>query len=165
MIGTSCRVLLLVLFFSYFSYAISDNVPIEDVGKLTEDVARLAEDVGKLTENVARLTEDLASLAEHSGGPTEDEVSKGDDALIGNSEAGKTRYKKSCINCHGAAGKGVASYPKISGQEISYTTLKLETYRDGIEIGPNSSLMIMMAKPLTDEEIANLAAYLKDVTS
>ena len=165
MIGTSCRVLLLVLFFSYFSYAISDNVPIEDVGKLTEDVARLTEDVGKLTENVARLTEDLASLAEHSGGPTEDEVSKGDDALIGNSEAGKTRYKKSCINCHGAAGKGVASYPKISGQEISYTTLKLETYRDGIEIGPNSSLMIMMAKPLTDEEIANLAAYLKDVTS
>ena len=32
----------------------------------------------------------------------------------------------------------------------------LETYRDGIEVGPNSSLMIMMAMPLTDEEIANL---------
>ena len=27
---------------------------------------------------------------------------------------------------------------------------------------PNSSLMIMMAQPLTDEEIANLAAYLID---
>ena len=26
----------------------------------------------------------------------------------------------------------------------------------------NSGLMIMMAKPLTDEEIADLAAYLKD---
>ena len=38
----------------------------------------------------------------------------------------------------------------------------LETYRDGIEVGPNSSLMIMMAMPLTDVEIANLAAYLKD---
>ena len=38
----------------------------------------------------------------------------------------------------------------------------LETYRDGIEVGPNSSLMIMMAQPLTDVEIANLAAYLKD---
>ena len=34
--------------------------------------------------------------------------------------------------------------------------------REGIEVGPNSSLMIMMAMPLTDEEIANLAAYLKD---
>ena len=85
-------------------------------------------------------------------------------ALGGDMEAGEARYNKSCINCHGPAGKGVASYPKISGQDISYTTSKLETYRDGIKIGPNSSLMIMMAKPLTDEEIANLAAYLKDAT-
>ena len=93
---------------------------------------------------------------------TEDDMSTGGDALTGNSEAGEARYNKTCINCHGPAGKGVASYPKISGQEISYTTSKLETYRDGKKIGPNSSLMIMMAKPLTDEEIANLAAYLKD---
>ena len=93
---------------------------------------------------------------------TKDDMSTKGDTLTGNSEAGEVRYNASCINCHGAAGKGVASYPKISGQEISYTTLKLETYRDGKKIGPNSSLMIMMAKPLTDEEIANLAAYLKD---
>jgi len=92
---------------------------------------------------------------------TEDDRSTGDDALTGNSEAGEVRYNKSCINCHGPAGKGVASYPKVSGNEISYTTSKLETYRDGTKIGPNSSLMIMMAKPLTDEEIANLAAYLE----
>lgn len=77
-------------------------------------------------------------------------------------EAGETRYKQTCVNCHGPAGKGVASYPKISGKEESYTKSRLETYRDGIKIGPNSALMIMMAKPLTDEEIANLAAYLKD---
>ena len=37
-----------------------------------------------------------------------------------------------------------------------------QTYRDGIEVGPNSSLMIMMAMPLNDVEIANLAAYLED---
>ena len=83
-------------------------------------------------------------------------------ALSGDKEAGEARYKKTCINCHGPAGKGVASYPKISGNDVSYTTSKLETYRDGIKIGPNSALMIMFAKPLTDEEIANLAAYLKD---
>ena len=83
-------------------------------------------------------------------------------ALSGDKEAGEERYKKSCINCHGPAGKGVASYPKISGNEVTYTKSKLETYRDGIKIGPNSALMIMMAKPLTDEEIANLATYLKD---
>ena len=97
------------------------------------------------------------------GGNTPTKDTKGGDELVGNSEAGEARYNKTCINCHGAAGKGVASYPKISGQEISYTTSKLETYREGKKIGPNSSLMIMMAKPLTDEEIANLAAYLKDV--
>ena len=80
----------------------------------------------------------------------------------GDADAGKVRYGQSCINCHGPAGKGAASYPKISGKEVSYVTAMLETYRDGIEVGPNSSLMIMMAQPLTDEEIANLAAYLKD---
>ena len=97
--------------------------------------------------------------------PTEDDASTENDVLTGNIEAGEERYKKTCINCHGAAGKGVASYPKVSGQEIPYTTSKLETYRDGIKIGSNSSLMIMMAKPLTDEEIADLAAYLKDAGS
>jgi len=96
--------------------------------------------------------------------PTEDEVPTGSEALIGDSEAGEARYKTTCINCHGTAGKGVASYPKVSGNETSYTVSKLETYRDGIKIGSNSSLMIMMAKPLTDQEIADLAAYLKDAT-
>jgi len=99
-----------------------------------------------------------------SGNKLNDEASTENDTLTGNSMAGEERYKKSCINCHGAAGKGVASYPKISGQEISYTTSRLETYREGTKIGPNSSLMIMMAKPLTDEEIADLAAYLKDAS-
>ena len=83
-------------------------------------------------------------------------------ALSGDKVAGEVRYNQTCINCHGPAGKGVASYPKISGNDVSYTTSKLETYRDGIKVGPNSALMFMFAKPLTDEEIANLAAYLKD---
>ena len=76
--------------------------------------------------------------------------------------AGETRYNESCVNCHGQAGKGAASYPKVSGKEIAYTTEKLKAYREGIKQGPNSSLMIMMARPLTDEEIDNLAAYLED---
>lgn len=100
-----------------------------------------------------------------NGGDTaaDTDVSSEGDALVGNFEAGEARYKQTCANCHGAGGKGVASFPKISGNEISYTKEKLETYREGIKIGPNSSLMIMMAKPLTDEEIAHLAVYLKDV--
>lgn len=82
----------------------------------------------------------------------------------GDKEVGKATYENKCIQCHGPAGKGVSSYPKISGNDISYTTSRIETYRDGITIGPNSALMIMMARSLTDEEIANLAEYLKDAT-
>ena len=80
----------------------------------------------------------------------------------GDAVAGDTRYHQSCHACHGPAGKGVSSYPKISGNSIEYTREKLMTYRSGQKIGPNSGLMIMMAKPLSDEEIENLAAYLKD---
>lgn len=77
-------------------------------------------------------------------------------------ELGEIRYKESCVSCHGQAGKGAASYPKISGNAVSYTIEKLRAYREGIKQGPNSALMFMMAKPLTDEEIDNLAAYLED---
>ena len=77
-------------------------------------------------------------------------------------EQGESRYNDSCVACHGQAGKGAASYPKISGNEVAYTIEKLQAYREGKKQGPNSALMIMMAKPLTDEEIENLAAYLED---
>ena len=80
--------------------------------------------------------------------------------LSGDVEAGKARYAQNCGNCHGPAGMGLASYPKISGKEIPYLIDRLKTYRAGTKIGPNSSLMIMMAKPLSDTEITNLAAYL-----
>ena len=58
---------------------------------------------------------------------------------------------------------GLASYPKIQGKEVAYLTDRLQTYRSGKRIGPNSDLMIMMAMPVSDEEIENLAAYLSSV--
>lgn len=83
-------------------------------------------------------------------------------AIAGDAVAGDKRYHQSCHACHGPAGKGVSSYPKISGNPVEYTREKLMAYRSGQKIGPNSGLMIMMAKPLTDDEIENLSAYLKD---
>ena len=83
-------------------------------------------------------------------------------ATAGDAAAGDKRYHQSCHACHGPAGKGVSSYPKISGNPVEYTREKLQAYRSGQKIGPNSGLMIMMAKPLTDEEIENLSVYLKD---
>ena len=82
--------------------------------------------------------------------------------ISGDIEAGKNRYAQNCGNCHGPGGMGLASYPKISGKEVNYLVDRLETYRAGKKIGPNSSLMIMMASGLSDIEIANLAAYLNN---
>ena len=81
-------------------------------------------------------------------------------ALCGDIKAGEARYAQNCGNCHGPGGMGLASYPRISGKKIPYLIDRLKTYREGKRVGPNSDLMIMMAKPLTDVEIDNLAAYL-----
>ena len=84
----------------------------------------------------------------------------GNIAFTGDIEAGKTRYAKNCGNCHGPGRHGFSKLPRISGKETPYLIDRLKTYRLGKKIGPNSDLMIMMAKPLTDVEIDNLAAYL-----
>jgi cytochrome c553 len=81
-------------------------------------------------------------------------------AVAGDVEAGKARYAQNCFVCHGPSGKGMASYPKLAGKEISYLVDRLERYRSEERFGPNSDLMIMNAISLSDEEIANLAAYL-----
>ena len=83
--------------------------------------------------------------------------------MSGDIGAGEERYSQNCGNCHGPAGMGLASYPKLSGKKVSYLVDRLETYRAGKKIGPNSSLMIMMASELSDVEITNLAAYLSSV--
>ncbi len=82
------------------------------------------------------------------------------DVLGGDIKAGEARYAQNCGNCHGPGGMGLASYPKLKGKEVPYLIDRLNTYRAGTKIGPNSDLMIMMAQPLSDLEIANLAAYL-----
>ena len=85
------------------------------------------------------------------------------ESLSDDIDAGEKRYHKSCHNCHGPAGMGVASYPKVSGKDFSYIIDKLNRYRAGEKIGPNSALMISMAKKLSDIEIQILAAYLSSV--
>jgi len=85
-------------------------------------------------------------------------------AFGGDKEMGEALYYDGCVACHGQAGKGASSYPKISGNDVAYTTEKLRAYREGSKQGANSALMIMMAKPLTDEEIDHLAAYLEGAT-
>ena len=78
-------------------------------------------------------------------------------------DAGNERYHKNCHNCHGPAGMGVASYPKVAGLESNYIIDRLNRYRSGEKIGSNSGLMISMARKLSDREIEILAAYLSSI--
>ncbi|GFE51896.1 hypothetical protein So717_36490 [Roseobacter cerasinus] len=68
-------------------------------------------------------------------------------------------FRKSCRACHGNKAQGAASYPKLSDKDPAYIAEKLEIYRSGERIGPNSILMIQHAKKLSDEDISNLSVY------
>ncbi|WP_386083092.1 c-type cytochrome [Vreelandella sp. F11] len=76
--------------------------------------------------------------------------------------AGATLYADACAQCHGPSGKGMASFPSLSGRDADYITSRLETYRAGEKVGSNSFLMIPNATDLSDDDIANLAAYIVD---
>jgi cytochrome c553 len=69
---------------------------------------------------------------------------------------------QACVGCHGAAGNAPidASYPKLGGQYHDYIAHSLQMYRDGERAGsPTTDLMGSQAKKLTDQQIADLAAY------
>lgn len=65
---------------------------------------------------------------------------------------------QSCIDCHGAEGNAPIdpSYPILAGQYVDYLAYALESYRNGTR---DHVMMSMQAKDLTDQQIADLAAY------
>ncbi|WP_242107431.1 c-type cytochrome [Luteimonas aquatica] len=65
---------------------------------------------------------------------------------------------QSCVDCHGEAGNKPIdpTYPKLGGQYYDYIAHSLEMYRDGDR---EHALMSQQAKELTDQQIADLAAY------
>lgn len=73
--------------------------------------------------------------------------------------AGEASYA-ACISCHGAEGKGMAIFPSIAGQDADYLSQRLQQYRAGETVGANTALMAPMAANLSDDDIANLAAYI-----
>ena len=75
---------------------------------------------------------------------------------------GETLYGSVCKNCHGPTAKGMASFPKLAGRDAEYLASRLERYRAGETVGPNTALMAPHASALSDEEIAALAAYIAE---
>ena len=76
--------------------------------------------------------------------------------LAGDAAAGKTR-SAACAGCHGANGISPSDiWPNLAGQKEGYLVAQLTAFRDGARKNP---MMSPMAAPLSDADIANLAAY------
>ncbi len=139
----------------------------EIVSKL--EAYRAGEQVGPQTAmmapNAANLSdEDIESLALHlagdggSGGAAEPAAAAS--AGGGDAQAGADLYASSCASCHGADGQGQGTFPKVAGLAHSEIVSKLEAYRAGEQVGPQTALMAPNAANLSDADIANLAAHL-----
>ena len=74
----------------------------------------------------------------------------------GDAAAGKSKAA-SCAGCHGAAGiSAVPTYPNLAGQKEAYMVKQMKAFKDGSRKDPT---MNAMAKPLSDKDMANIAAY------
>ena len=74
----------------------------------------------------------------------------------GDKAAGKAK-SATCAACHGADGMGkMPTYPNLKGQKEAYIVKQLKAFKDGTRKDPT---MNAMAKPLSDADMANLAAY------
>ena len=74
----------------------------------------------------------------------------------GNAEAGKEKAAM-CTACHGADGNSlVDTFPKLAGQHADYLVKQLKDFKSGARLDP---IMQGMAAALTDEDMANIAAY------
>jgi cytochrome c553 len=84
----------------------------------------------------------------------------------GDSSRGAELAKKyNCASCHGADYKTPIdpSYPKLAGQHADYLVHALTTYKRGNKniSGRANPIMGAMAQPLSDRDMADIAAYLQ----
>ena len=77
-------------------------------------------------------------------------------AFAGDAAAGKAKAA-SCVACHGANGiSAVPTYPNLAGQKEAYLVKQMKAFKDKTRMDPT---MNAMSAPLSDADIANLAAY------
>jgi len=76
--------------------------------------------------------------------------------MAGDLTAGRSKAA-SCSGCHGVNGISANPlWPNLVGQKQAYLTKQLKAFRDGTRSDP---MMTPMAKPLSDADIEDLAAY------
>jgi cytochrome c553 len=68
---------------------------------------------------------------------------------------------QACVVCHGPLGVSVApDAPNLAGQPAIYVAAQLQAYRSGTR---KHEVMAVMAKALTDDDIANLSAWFASI--
>jgi len=74
----------------------------------------------------------------------------------GDAAAGKSKSVV-CAACHGADGNSSnPMWPSLAGQHAPYMVKQLKDFKSGARKDP---VMAPMAKPLSDQDMENLAAY------
>lgn len=78
----------------------------------------------------------------------------------GDAQAGADKVA-TCQACHGKRGQQPAApiYPRLAGQTSAYLESALKAYREGLRKGGNAASMTPQAATLSDEDIADIAAY------
>ncbi|GAM73062.1 cytochrome c553 [Vibrio ishigakensis] len=80
-------------------------------------------------------------------------------ATAGDAAAGKAK-SAICAACHGADGIAVIDgYPNLAGQNEKYLVSSMKAYKAKQRNGGLAAVMQAQASMLSDEDIANLAAY------
>ena len=81
----------------------------------------------------------------------------GDPALAGDPAAGRTKAQQNCAICHGPLGLSQnPGAPNLAGQPAIYLVEQLRAFRGGKR---QHQVMTIIAKPLKDDDIADLAAW------
>jgi len=77
-------------------------------------------------------------------------------AIAGDAAAGKAKAV-TCAGCHGAEGiSAIPTNPNLAGQKDAYLVKQMKAFKDGSRKDPT---MNAMAAPLTEADMANIAAY------
>ncbi|HEX8603149.1 MAG TPA: c-type cytochrome [Pseudoduganella sp.] len=77
-------------------------------------------------------------------------------AMVGD----EAKQVQSCANCHGPGGRGEApTYPYLAGQHAGYFTAAMGEWKGGQRRTDNSGQMPSIAKRLSDDDVAALAAF------
>ena len=100
--------------------------------------------------------------AANGGGIAQLEQAKQAAMAAASPEALGEAYFGQCVACHGGAAEGGIG-PKLQGQATADINAKLTAYRAGEARGAQSAMMWPVAKPMSDDDINNIAAYVSSL--